>query len=774
MPAERKTGVPKPSGRPGSFGISKKPAIEITPGVPSSGEDAPGQGASGGPSAGNTPGQGAYQVPGQGGLPGGSGPSAGDVKAPPIESKDLEIGHTVRDNLEKAIFGTPAVPGAYWEVQAADYEAVVAKLQDELKTSENLAYSMDVNLIEYHNAVAVKGSKAFEKMTTYANALLTWKENSSDALASAEYRQSFKNPHAVEDTKKNLVRYYLDSPAFVKVWSTAGGQSFPNADEAVQTTYPTGKDGFTFQDFPLLLDNKDKVVDGKVVPSVLRAMHEQNSDFLKWIYDCLVRLVQYAEYPIGVSTGYWKKDGQAIKKYDGQAFTWKKAPPEYAHGFNSGLGAQMWFLAGPTAKHMGPSWLTGGKGFSYKGWWLDQEIADYVAALVAFKIAMQNRASAQALDHMAIEAEIKVRQAEIAKYKKKAQEERDNVPKDLGAFLKQKLQKDGKTGDPELAAAAQKYVDICLDLRSIYDNKEAAEASIAASKNQFNKTYINFTNIEDALTKAQWIADNKLSKATNDAEKKIAFEELWTFLTVAKDSGVEKCVEVAKLDYQEYVDKAKAWKPDPKVMKYASFVFPEDLVAAGIDTWGPMALATPIPIVKGLAKQVTVQEDYSTAISRAVKDLDQYNKLLKMLPGGYVPAWQGDKPVPATDVDATQVFTPGITLSMTSVKAKPGDLVQLSISQIDDKGKVTVPTKVAWTSSNPTVVDISDTGVITANAVGNATVTAKVDNLEAIANVTVAAPVVETTTGGPNWLLIGGAAAAAFLLVSMLGGKSKD
>lgn len=749
--AARKTGEPQSS-------APKLPTLTPGGGIPGKGT----------PSGGGTPGPGGFAPPG-GGIPGGKGPGAGDTKATGKEGNFKVAGQYTRDKIEKAIFETDSDPGHYWEVQAANAQQQADLNQAQLEKDMAKANAMDKALAQLNKETEFFASVAFEKLTSYANALLTWKEAASFPSNKSQYEV----PQAVEDKQRNLVRYYLNpnSPTFVKVWSTAGQGSFPGANEAVTTPYPQTKDGLGFQDFPLLLDNRDTTENGQVIPSVVRAMHEQDPQFLFWISEALAKLVQLAQFPKTITNAVWK-DG--TPKFDNVYEKYVGIYADYKKGYPNGFGENCRFLASPSAKHGGPSWLSGGtKGFNYNGWWLDKEIGDYVAALVRFKIALQNR---NAFTGYGIyEEAVKASLANVAKYQKKAEEARQAVQGNPVAVLKQQLQAQGagENADPALVAAALEYVDICVDLRSVYDNADTMAQDLKATIDQYKTTYFDFAGIQEALDKAQYIADNKLTKATTDTEKKLAFQDLWKFLQVARDLGVEKCVEIAKDTYQKYVDATSAWKPDPKAQKYLAYVFPQNLVDVGIDSWGPTALKIPIAVIKKALQTPATPPDYATAISQAVKVLDQYKKLLKMLPEGYAPpGWSGNTPIPGGNTDDTKSFTPGISLSMTSVQAKPGESTQLAVAQIDSAGTVSTPTKVSWLSSNPDIATISDTGIVTANAVGDTTVTAKVDNFEAIATVKVTQA--KETKAGPNWLLIGGAAAAVFLAVSLFGGKSKE
>ena len=75
----------------------------------------------------------------------------------------------------------------------------------------------------------------------------------------------------------------------------------------------------------------------------------------------------------------------------------------------------------------------------------------------------------------------------------------------------------------------------------------------------------------------------------------------------------------------------------------------------------------------------------------------------------------------------------GITLNKTSLTLEPAETEQLTATLKNIQGTV------IWTSNNPSVATIANDGTVTAVAVGNATITAKVtcDGKEYTANCTV-------------------------------------
>jgi hypothetical protein len=78
-----------------------------------------------------------------------------------------------------------------------------------------------------------------------------------------------------------------------------------------------------------------------------------------------------------------------------------------------------------------------------------------------------------------------------------------------------------------------------------------------------------------------------------------------------------------------------------------------------------------------------------------------------------------------------------VRIAPTSISVALGNYVPLTASALNAKGEVLTGKKFTWRSDDPSIVAVSDTGLLRAQALGSTTVHAAVDGKEAAATVTV-------------------------------------
>jgi uncharacterized protein YjdB len=102
-------------------------------------------------------------------------------------------------------------------------------------------------------------------------------------------------------------------------------------------------------------------------------------------------------------------------------------------------------------------------------------------------------------------------------------------------------------------------------------------------------------------------------------------------------------------------------------------------------------------------------------------------------------------------VNVTLVPVWSVTVSPTSFTLHPGEQTQLTATLRDAAGNVLTGRTVSWSSDAPSIASVSQAGLVTAAAVGNAVITASAEGKSATAAITVVAPpVIDRVTIAPK------------------------
>jgi alpha-tubulin suppressor-like RCC1 family protein len=119
----------------------------------------------------------------------------------------------------------------------------------------------------------------------------------------------------------------------------------------------------------------------------------------------------------------------------------------------------------------------------------------------------------------------------------------------------------------------------------------------------------------------------------------------------------------------------------------------------------------------------------------------------------------------ACSSDTTNAFAPlGLSLSVTpgtdtilvADTLSPANSAQLKVSATSLGNTVTTPTGIEWSSSNPGVASVSSAGVVLAQSIGSATITARVNSSTATANIVVASRVTGLTASATSFANLAG------------------
>jgi hypothetical protein len=128
---------------------------------------------------------------------------------------------------------------------------------------------------------------------------------------------------------------------------------------------------------------------------------------------------------------------------------------------------------------------------------------------------------------------------------------------------------------------------------------------------------------------------------------------------------------------------------------------------------------------------------------RAVSRTQRFAALLPVVLSLLLSCGKGDAPVaPSTPVTPSATAVASVGVSPSSASVFVGSSVTLAASVKDGGGVVLTGRTVTWTSSDTTKARVSATGLVTAVAVGSATITATSEGKAGTATVTVAVPAI--------------------------------
>ena len=129
-------------------------------------------------------------------------------------------------------------------------------------------------------------------------------------------------------------------------------------------------------------------------------------------------------------------------------------------------------------------------------------------------------------------------------------------------------------------------------------------------------------------------------------------------------------------------------------------------------------------------------------IRRTVRVADAFGAAGLLMLGVVFAACGGSTEPPVTV--ATVDVTP------TDATRQVGETVQLSVAVKDDAGNLLSGQTVLWSSSATTVASVSTSGLVTAHAVGSATITAAVGNKSGVSSITVSPPPIASISVTPD------------------------
>lgn len=156
-------------------------------------------------------------------------------------------------------------------------------------------------------------------------------------------------------------------------------------------------------------------------------------------------------------------------------------------------------------------------------------------------------------------------------------------------------------------------------------------------------------------------------------------------------------------------------------------------------------------VIDADGKAVAVRRVFWSSANTAVATVSQTGTVTAVGPGLVtIAASSGGKSGLATvTVSARPVSV--VRVSPTSNQITVGSSVSLSAEALDAGGNAVAGKAFLWSSSNSAVATVSSTGIVTALAPGNATITATVDGVSGVASVTAAAvPVAALTISPPS------------------------
>ena len=99
-----------------------------------------------------------------------------------------------------------------------------------------------------------------------------------------------------------------------------------------------------------------------------------------------------------------------------------------------------------------------------------------------------------------------------------------------------------------------------------------------------------------------------------------------------------------------------------------------------------------------------------------------------------------------------------VTVTPAEASIGPGDTLRLAAQAFDENGHVAVGAEFSWSSSDPSVATVDNSGLVRGGQFGTATITAVAEDTEGTAEVTVANPdraalvALYEATNGPNWV----------------------
>lgn len=700
------------------------------------------------PSGGGTPGPGGFAPPG-GGLPGGKGPQASDVKQTGETAKNTAVADMLRDTIEKAVLAAPADPGHWYESQAKTLLAQAAFNKGMFDAEIEKAKKLDSEFAARNEEVRFTANVAFQKIASYNNLLLSAQFNEKVPTSTAAFKLKQYPQYDVYVIKTASGTY-----TFTQVWKQAAEGQFPGENTAIVAKLPPAD---VLKNFPLALNNKDTKEDGQVIPSIVRCLHEQPTYFYDFVGKAILDLVQQRRFPQVKQSGFWPNS--TVPKYNYESYQ--------EGGGSTGYGIveteYQGNLSADTLKKFNTLFYLAGPAGAF-----DVEISNFVENLIRWRVALQNKSNFLPNEQYKILAQ--QAEAKANEYLQKADQARKTDPDEA---IKTKLISDYNkaiaAGATDLVPinAALKYVDLCVAIRALYDNEASQQKELDMAGGDIPAMNF-FADIEKYLNDAQKVAD-KIAGETNNDNKLALYNQLWVHLKQAEDVGLLKLVAEVKKDNQEAQDAAAKWQPDPQVQQYLQSPLAQDLTDAGFTGLGSLATKK----LKELSLPPKSEYD-NEAMAKALKAEAKYKELLKMLPDGWAPSTNKENKIPKASEGNQFTNDPppppaGLQLSVSALKVEKNKTNQIFATITDSAGKVSPATGVVWQSSDASVARISDSGIVTGITPGSCVVTAQVGDAVASVSVTVTA-----ATPSVNWLLIGGAAAAAFLLVSVLGGKSKE